>query len=81
MKKILFIITGTPYPITSGRQIRTYNFVQALAQDSELYILYQNWEVCRKFYWRRLEVNSPGVGVHESAQCGSCDDQPLSGQV
>ena len=43
MKKILFIITGTPFPITSGSQIRTYNFVQSLAQDSELYLLYQNW--------------------------------------
>ena len=43
MKKILFIIAGTPYPITSGRQIRTHNFVQALAQNSELYLLYQKW--------------------------------------
>jgi glycosyltransferase involved in cell wall biosynthesis len=44
MQKILLIITGTPYPITSGRQIRTYNFVQALAQNSELYLLYQSRE-------------------------------------
>ena len=44
MKKVLFIITGTLYPITIGRQIRTHNFVQALNQDSELYLLYQNWE-------------------------------------
>jgi glycosyltransferase involved in cell wall biosynthesis len=48
MQKILFVTMGTPYPITSGRQIRTHSFVQALAQDNELYLLYQTWDGLEK---------------------------------